>query len=162
MTKLVELPNWHSKAEGSVALPSGAVKHSVCVHRAQTQPSNKERAPTREPALSKRKSETTLVSRFLPVLAGRAGVFFLISGRWFSCRVPAGSRRCFCLLFWPWASCSSSRREGRRVKRKGTDPRTSLFRYPPLRRRLKPGVRPQRCLCPDWRSVRGGVRVQPQ
>ena len=58
---------------------------------------------------------------------------FLVSARWFFCPVPACSCLCFRLLFWPWASCSSSRREGRRVKRKGADPRTGLFRYPPLR-----------------------------
>ena len=48
--------------------------------------------------------------------------------------VPA----CFCLFFlspsvsfrWPRASRSSSRSEGRRVNRWGTDPRTGFFRYP--------------------------------
>ena len=33
-------------------------------------------------------------------------------------------------FYWPRASCSSSQREGRRVKPRGTDPRTGLFRYP--------------------------------
>ena len=48
---------------------------------------------------------------------------------------PFGFLFGFCPLLvsflWPWASRSSSQREGRRVKLRGTDPRTGLFRYPP-------------------------------
>ena len=48
---------------------------------------------------------------------------------------PFGFLFGFCPLLvsflWPRASRSSSQREGRRVKLRGTDPRTGLFRYPP-------------------------------
>ena len=59
---------------------------------------------------------------------------FLVPGRWFSGPAPSGSGLFwFRLVFyfnWPRASRSSSQREGRRVKLRGTDPRTGLFRYP--------------------------------
>ena len=100
------------------------------------------RAPTPEPGKgrrpknrhsSKAKRVSALVSCLLPVLACL-------------CRVFPGSgslvlRPCpFGFLFdlvpplvsfyWPRASRSSSRREGRRVKRRGTDPRTGTGRRP--------------------------------
>ena len=105
-------------------------------------PENRYRAPTQGPGKgrrpknrhsSKAKSVSALVSCLLPVLACL-------------CRVSPGSgsrvpRLCpFGFLFvlvpphvffyWPRASCSSSQREGRRVKRTGTDPRTGTGRRP--------------------------------
>ena len=59
---------------------------------------------------------------------------FLVPGRWFS--GPAPSVSClFCSapdvsFYWPRASLSCSQREGRRVKRRGTDPRTGTGRRP--------------------------------
>ena len=45
----------------------------------------------------------------------------------------ATSQGTFASGLWPRASRSSSRREGRRARRMGTDPRTGLFKYPSLR-----------------------------
>ena len=95
------------KAEGSVALPSGA------------DPRTGQRAPTQGPTLSNAKRVSALVSCLLSVLACRVGAS-LVPGRCFSGPAPAGS----CLFFapppvsflWPRASRSGSRREGRRVK----------------------------------------------
>ena len=103
------------------ALPSG------------TDPRTGQRAPTQEPAISKAKSVSARVFCLLPVLACL-------------CLVSPGSgsrvlRPCpFGFLFvlvpphvsfyWPRASRSSSQREGRRVKRRGTDPRTATGRRP--------------------------------
>ena len=54
--------------------------------------------------------------------------------RWFSGLAPSGSWFVFVpplvSFYWPRASRSSSRREGRRVKRKGTDPSTSTGHRP--------------------------------
>ena len=139
-TVVDELPSWHSKGGGfssaalgsSAALPSG------------TDPRTGQRAPTQEPALQKRRKE------FLP-----GGVLFSpcpglpVPGlSWF--RVagsPALPLRVSCLFlfrlmflfYWPRASRSSFRREGRRVKRRGTDPRTGPFQESLFVRR--PGVR---------------------
>ena len=127
------------KAEGSVALPSGADPrteqsiHSVCVHRAPTLvPSNGERAPSQEPVRSKAKRVSALVSCLLPVLAclcrGFPGSGSLVL--W-----PCPFGFLFVLVpphvsfYWPRASRSSSRREGRRVKSlffSGDVPRTVL------------------------------------
>ena len=51
------------------------------------EPSNKQRAPTQEPEISKVKRVASLVSWPFPVLAARAGVF-LVSGRSASCLLP--------------------------------------------------------------------------
>ena len=112
--------SWQGKAEGSVALPSGA------------DPRTGQRAPTQGPAISNAKRVSALVSCLLSVLACRVGAS-LVPGRCFSGPAPAGS----CLFFvpppvsflWPRASRSSSRREGRRVKSlffSGDVPRTVL------------------------------------
>ena len=106
------------KAEGSVALPSGA------------DPRTGQRAPTQGPALSNAKRVSALVSCLLFVLACRVGAS-LVPGRCFSGPAPAGS----CLFFVPplvsflWPRASRSRREGRRVKSlfySGDVPRTVL------------------------------------
>ena len=100
------------KAEGSVALPSG--------HR-PPEPGKGRRPKNRHSSKAKRVS--ALVS-CLPVLAclcrgfpgsGSLVLFF----------VPPHVS-----FHWPRASRSSSRREGRRVKRRGTDPRTGTGRRP--------------------------------
>ena len=71
------------------------------------------------------------VARFF--WAACAGVF-LVPGSWFS--GPASSGFLFVFVpplvsfYWPRASRSSSPREGRRVKRRGTDPRTGTGRRP--------------------------------
>ena len=109
------------KAEGSAALPSGAVPRTV------------QRAPTQEPALQKKaKRVSARVFCLLPVLAclcrGFPG-----SGSLILWPCPFGFLFVFptdVSLYWPRASRSSSQREGRRVKRRGTDPRTGFFRYP--------------------------------
>ena len=90
-----------------------------------------------------------------PVLAGRA-VLPWLRVPWFSCPVLAGSCPCFLFpllacgsfllfslfsgdvpstvpFFWPRASHSKSQREGRRVKRKGTDPSTGTGHRPKKR-----------------------------
>ena len=41
-----------------------------------------------------------------------------------ACRPGAPTQEPVQSFLWPWASCSSSLREGRRVKRRGADPRT--------------------------------------
>ena len=105
------------KAEGSAALPSGTAQN---------------RAKGADPRTGNLKGEKCFCPVFclLPVLA----CLCLVSPGSGS-RVP---RPCpFGFLFvlvpphvsfyWPRASRSSSQREGRRVKRKGTDPRTGLF-----------------------------------
>ena len=124
-TVVDELSSGHSKGggfssaalKGSAALPSGA------------DPRTGQRAPTQEPALLKGEK------------CFRTGVLACL------CRGFPGSRSLvlrpcpFGFLFvlvpprvsfyWPRASRSSSQREGRRVKLRGTDPRTGLFRYLP-------------------------------
>ena len=97
------------------------------------------RAPTPEPGKGRRpkirqsqRRKVFLPGCFVfslswPACAGA----FLFPGRWFSGPAPSGS----CLFFvppdvsfyWPRASRSSSQREGRRVKCRGTDPRTGPF-----------------------------------
>ena len=129
-TVVDELPGGHSKGggfssaalEGSVALPSGA------------DPRTGQRAPTQEPAITKAKRVSARVFCLLPVLAclcrGFPG-----SGSLVLRPCPFGFLFGFCPLLvsflWPRASRSSSQREGRRVKLRGTDPRTGLFRYLP-------------------------------
>ena len=86
---------------------------------------------------------------------------FLVPGRWFSGPAPSGSSLFFVPpLFWPRASRSSTRREGRRVKRRGTDPRTGPFWVPLYVRR--PGVRP---FSSSWRCllyfIIGGFGLPP-
>ena len=117
------------KAEGSAALPSRVQQRCP---RAPT-PRTGQRAPTQEPAISKAKSVSARVFCLLPVLAclcrGFPG-----SGSLVLWPCPFGFR--FVLVpprfsfNWPRASRSSSQREGRRVKLRGTDPRTGFFRYP--------------------------------
>ena len=104
------------KAEGSAALPSGAVPRTV------------QRAPTQEPALQKRRNV------FRPGVLACLFRGFPGSGSLFLWPCPFGFR--FVLVpprfsfIWPRASHSSSQREGRRVKLRGTDPRTGFVRYP--------------------------------
>ena len=90
------------------------------------EPSNKERAPTQEPALSKRNVFRPWCRGFRLGLAGCYGSF---SGVLFS-----RARSCLFLfllfLHRPRASRSSSWREGRRVKREGTDPRSGTGHRP--------------------------------
>ena len=113
-----ELPSWHSKGGGFSSAALG--------HRPQN------RAKGADPRTGNLKGEKCFCPVFclLPVLA----CLCLVSPGSGS-RVP---RPCpFGFLFvlvpphvsfyWPRASRSSSQREGRRVKRKGTDPRTGLF-----------------------------------
>ena len=127
-TVVVELPSWHSKGGGfsSAALGGSAALPS-------TPEPDKGRRPKNRHS-SKAKSASARVFCLLPVLA-------------FFCRGFPGSRSLvlwpcpFGFLFvlvpprvsfyWPRASRSSSQREGRRVKFRGTDPRTGLFRYLP-------------------------------
>ena len=135
---MVELPSGHSKGGGfssaalggSAALPSG------------TDPRTGQRAPTQEPAISKAKSGSARVFCLLPVLAclcrGSPG-----SGSLVLRPCPFGFLFVFVppdvSFYWPRASRSSSQREGRRVKRRGTDPRTGPFQVSLYVRR--PGVR---------------------
>ena len=124
-TVVDELPSGHSKGggfssaalEGSAALPSGAVPRTV------------QRAPTQEPALQKRRN--VFLHWFLACLCrGFPG-----SGSLVLRPCPFGFLFVFVpphvSFYWPRASRSSSQREGRRVKLRGTDPRTGLFRYHP-------------------------------
>ena len=125
-----ELPSGHSKGGGfsspalggSAALPSG------------TDPRTGQRAPTQELALLK--GETCFCPGvFVFSLSWPAcGGAFLVLGRWFSGPAPSGSclflLRLMFLSPWPRASRSSSQREGRRVKGRGTDPRTGTGHRP--------------------------------
>ena len=83
------------KAEGSVALPSGAdprteQSETQCLCSQGADPRTEQQRKGADPRTGSlnAKSETILVSCFLPVLAGCAGVFFLDSGRRFSCPGP--------------------------------------------------------------------------
>ena len=111
------------KAEGSAALPSGVQQRCP-------------RAPTPEPGKGRRpknrhskKGETC----FCPGVLSSPCPGLLVAGlSWFrvagSPALPLRVPVCFVppdVSFpWPRASRSSSQREGRRVKRRGTDPRT--------------------------------------
>ena len=100
------------------------------------------RAPTQVPATNKgqhgEKMCFSVVGCLLLVLAGRGPscsgslVRFpgpvVLPGSFLFGRRP--KYRSFLSILWPRASCSSSRREGRRARRKGTDPSTGPFRYP--------------------------------
>ena len=134
---MVELPSWHSKGGGfssaalggSAALPSG------------TDPRTGRRAPTPEPAISKVKSVSALVSCLLLSWPACAGAF-LVPGLWFSGPAPSGS----CLFLFRLVFLSAGR--GRHVPApsgrdvgsssgaptqepvRGPDPRTGFFRYP--------------------------------
>ena len=126
---MVELPSWHSKGGGfssaalggSAALPSG------------TDPRTGQRAPTQEPALLK--GETCfcpgVLSSPCPGLPVAGLSWFRVAG---SPALPLRVPVCFVppdVSFpWPRASRSSSQREGRRVKRRGTDPRTGTGHRP--------------------------------
>ena len=101
-------------------------------------------------------------ARFAPCSGCLPRGFLWSSGRWSSGPVPACSCLTSLLCFWatsqepilskiwPRASCSSSRREGRRVKRVGSDPRTGFFRHPLHVRRS--GV-PLRVFSPSFSSA---------
>ena len=104
------------------------VKHSVCVYRAPTlEPSNKARAPTQEPALSKRNVELAWCSvSSLSWLA--VPVFFLDSGRWSSCPVPACSCLLFCFVYL-FLLLAAGVMFQLPFRVTGTDPRTGFFRY---------------------------------
>ena len=128
-TVVVELPSWHSKGGGfssaalggSAALPSG------------TDPRTGQRAPTQEPALLK--GETCfcpgVLSSPCPGLPVAGLSWFRVAG---SPALPLRVPVCFVppdvSFHWPRASRSSSQREGRRVKRRGTDPRTGTGHRP--------------------------------
>ena len=128
-------PLWSScqagtrKAEGSVALPSGVQQRCP---RAPTPEPGKGRRPKNRHS-SKAKRVSALVSCLLPVLAclcrGFPG-----SGSLVLRPCPFGFLFVFVppdvSFYWPRASRSSSRREGRRVRRRGTDPRTGTGRRP--------------------------------
>ena len=134
---MVELPSWHSKGGGfssaalggSAALPWG------------TDPRTGQRAPTQEPALLKGEKCFCPGVLSLPVLA-RLCRGFPGSGSLVLWPCPFGFLVVFVppivSFYWPRASRSSSQREGRRVKLRGTDPRTGtgpdprtgFFRYP--------------------------------
>ena len=102
------------------------------------------RAPTPEPGKghrpknrhsSKAKRVSALVSCLFPVLACLCQGFPGSGSLVFSGPAPSGSSLFFFVpphvsFYWPRASRSSSRREGRRVKRRGTDPRTGTGRRP--------------------------------
>ena len=107
-----------------------------CPHAPTQVPSNKQRAPTQEPALSKTKRVASLVSWPLPVLSCRAAAFFGI-GYLVLVPCPGG----FCSVFfgffsWPRASRSCSRMGGTSgqtsfpFRLTGTDPSTGFSRYP--------------------------------
>ena len=77
----------------------------------------------------------SVVGSLLPVLAGRGPSCFgslvrfpgpvVLPGSFLFGRRP--KYRSFLSILWPRASCSSSRRERRRAKRKGTDPSSGPF-----------------------------------
>ena len=129
-TVVDELPSGHSKGGGfssaapggSAALPSG------------TDPRTGQRAPTQEPALLK--GETCfcpgVLSSPCPGLPVAGLSWFRVAG---SPALPLRVPVCFVPpdVSFPWpraSSRSSSRREGRRVKRRGTDPRTGTGHRP--------------------------------
>ena len=140
-TVVVELPSGHSKGggfssaalEGSAALPSGAVPRTV------------QRAPTQEPALQKRRIV------FRPGVLACLCRGFPGSGSLVLWPCPFGFL--FVLVpprvsfYWPRASRSSSQREGRRVKLRGTDPRTGTGRRP-KDRLLQVSLYLRRCCVP--------------
>ena len=109
-----------------VEFQSGKAEGSVHCPRAPT-PRTEQRAPTPQPSLTKTKSETALVSGFLPVLAVCAGVF-----SW--SRVSGSISRSlrFPLFFvvsfhWPRVSRSSSRMEGTSGQTHGHRPKNRYW-----------------------------------
>ena len=129
-TVVVELPSGHSKGGGfsSAALEGSA--SAALGHR----PQNRAKGADPRTGTPKRRKVflpgCSVFSLSWPACAGA----FLVPGPWFSGPAPSGSGLFwFRLVFyfnWPRASRSSSQREGRRVKLRGTDPRTGFFRYP--------------------------------
>ena len=117
-TVVDELPSWHSKGGGFSSAALG--------HRPQN------RAKGADPRTGNLKGEKCfcpgVLSSPCPGLPVPGLSWFRVAGspalplRFPVCLVPL-----VVSFYWPRASRSSSRREGRRVKRRGTDPRTGPF-----------------------------------
>ena len=120
-TVVDELPSWHSKGGGSISAALG--------HRPQN------RAKGADPRTGNLKRETCfcpgVLSSPCPGLPVPGLSWFRVAG---SPALPLRVPVCFVppdvSFHWPRASRSSSQREGRRVKRRGTDPRTGTGRRP--------------------------------
>ena len=129
------------KAEGSAALPSRVQQR--CPRAPSPEPV--QRAPTQEPALQKRRNVfrpgvLACLCRGFP--GSGSLVLWLCPFGFLFVLVPPGVSFC-----WPRASRSSSQREGRRVKRRGTDPRTGTGRRP-KDRLLQVSLYLRRCCVP--------------
>ena len=120
-TVVVELPSWHSKGGGFSGTALG--------HRPQN------RAKGADPRTGNLKGEKWfcpgVLSSPCPGLPVPGFSWFRVAGSpALPLRVPLFFVPPHVSFYWPRASRSSSRREGRRGKRRGTDPRTGTGRRP--------------------------------